>query len=160
VKWLSSDEIRIIANELQRRRKLYDHPSRMRNRGRDRDAGLVSVAASAADHGGDLVGLEFPDLLRDDFGRLLREWDQWGDRDRLVCASELAGRLIIEKTRREQPYILKYAPPPAPPAELSADYVLVGEARHDGLGWSDFDLRSSMIRRPGGNWLPVKIFRR
>jgi hypothetical protein len=99
---------------------------------------------------------EIPGSLSDDFARLLREWDIWDDNDRLVNAWELAGRLIIEKTRQGGPCILKCAPP-APSGGLGEDDQHVGEAWHDELGPYDFDLPNSMFRRPGGDWLPARI---
>jgi len=88
--------------------------------------------------------------------RLLREWDRWDDTDRLVNGWELAGRLIIEKTKPGQPYLLKYEPP-ASHGDLSADYLGVGEVRHDGLLPRHFDIPNSMIRNRGSNWLPARI---
>jgi hypothetical protein len=81
---------------------------------------------------------------------------RWDDKDRVVHATALAGRLVIEKTRQGQPYSLKYAPP-ASPGDLSADYLPVGEARHDALGPYDLDLRASTIRNRGGSWLPARV---
>jgi hypothetical protein len=40
---------------------------------------------------------------------------------------------------------------------LSADYLRVGEARHEELKPYDFDIRTSSIRSPGGSWLPARI---
>jgi hypothetical protein len=81
---------------------------------------------------------------------------RWDDKDRVVHATALAGRLVIEKTRQGPPYSLKYAPP-ASPGDLSADYLPVGEARHDALGPYDLDLRASTIRNRGGSWLPARV---
>jgi hypothetical protein len=90
--------------------------------------------------------------------RLLREWEHWDDAERLVHAFELAAHLVIENTKPRQPYILECAPP-ASRADLSAEYLRVGEARHEELGPSDFDIRNSSIRSPGGRWLPARVSR-
>jgi hypothetical protein len=95
------------------------------------------------------------EVLRGDWAGLLREWNQWGEVHRLVDAFELAGRLIIEKTRIGRPYTLKYAPPAT--EGLGAGYRRVGDARHDALGPFDFDLLGSLIRNPGENWHPARI---
>jgi hypothetical protein len=66
---------------------------------------------------------------------------------------------MTERHRRnQQPYLLKYAPP-ASRGDLSADYLRVGEARHDGLLPRHFDIPNSMIRNPGSNWLSARILR-
>ena len=148
----SADEIRITAQQRRRARMRHDRPPSERTRQRDRDEGGDSTAETALG----LVDPEIPNSLRDDLARLLREWNRWNDKDRLINASKLAGRLIIENTRPGQPYILKCSPP-VPPANLSAEYVPVGEAAQNGLGPYDFDLRSSMIRNLGGNWVPARI---
>ncbi len=106
--------------------------------------------------GEDATDQGFPEPLRDARARLLQEWHQWDVAERLVYAFELASRLIIAKTKRGQPYILKYAPL-ATQGGLGADYERIGYARHDGLGLYDFDLGNSLIRDPGGNWLAVRI---
>src|SRR4029077_14261683 len=88
----------------------------------------AETAPEAADN---LADPEIPGSLRDDFARLLREWDLWDDDDRLVKACELAGRLIIEKTMQGRPWILNCASP-ALSGGLGADYQRVGEAWQDG----------------------------
>ncbi len=149
LKWPPADEILTIAQQRHRHRTLYDHPTSQKNRGRP----ITEAISEPAD---DMADSEIPESLREDAGRLLREWRRWDDTDRLVSGSELAAHLIIEKTKPGQPYLLKYAPP-ASRGDLSADYVRVAEARHDGLLPGHLDIANSMIRNPGSNWLPARI---
>jgi hypothetical protein len=135
VKWCSPDETLMLVQQRQ--------PAKNACR-------TAETAPKAAD---DLADLEIPGSLRDDFARLLREWDIWDDDDRLVNAYELAGRLIIEKTRQGRSWILKCAPP-ALSGDLGADCQ---GARPYGLGPYDFDFPNSMLRRPDGDWLPARI---
>lgn len=100
---------------------------------------------------------EVPNFLPDHLARLLREWDQWDDEDRLVNAAKLAGRLLVEKTRRGKPYLLKHSSP-VPPPDSTTDYLFVGQMRRDALEPYGLDLRTSMIRDAAGNWLPARIF--
>jgi hypothetical protein len=153
VEWRSPDEILIVAHQRRRHRTRIDHPTRERFRQRA-EASTGDTKFEVPDHG---ISPEIPQTLRDDHSRLLREWDRWDDTDRLVNGSELAARLIIEKTRAGQPYILKYAPP-ASRDDLGTDYHRVGEARHDGLLPRHFDIPNSMIRNSGSNWLSVRIY--
>jgi hypothetical protein len=154
----SPDDIRAVALRL----KSYDHPTTVRTRRdrakRQREQGPnTKVAWEASLDGLDAAAdRALPEPLRDDWARLLQEWDQWADSERLVYAFELAANLIVEKTKPERPYVLEYAWP-ASDDDLSGDYRRVGEARHEGLGPHDFDIRRSSIRSPGGNWLPARI---
>jgi hypothetical protein len=158
VKWASPDHIRDIALRL----KNYDHPTRVgarrdrakRKREQDPNTKIAHEALLDSSDAASDPGL--PEPLRDDWVRLLQEWDQWDDAERLVYAFELAAHLIIEKTKPDHPYILEFVPL-ASDDDLRANYRRVGEARHEGLGPYDFDIRNSSIRSPGGNWLPVRI---
>jgi hypothetical protein len=156
--WVSPDEIRDIAGRLRD----YDHPTRVyarrarAKRQRDQDPNRKVVREGPHDSPDVDDDRGFPGSLRDDWARLLKEWDQWDDAERLVGAFELAAHLIIENTKSGRPYLLEYAPP-ASHGDLSADYLRVGEARHEGLGPYDLNVRSSLIRNPGGNWLPVRV---
>lgn len=151
LKWPSAGDILNIAQQRQRHRMLYDHPASEKLRQR-RKGGAVDNRPEARDH---VLGDEIPEPIRDDLLRCLREWDRWDDTDRIVNGSELAARLIIQKTGAGQPYILKYAPPAT--EGLGAAYRRVGDARHDALGSHDFDIRHSTIRDPRGSWLPSRI---
>jgi hypothetical protein len=158
VKWPYPDDVQATALRL----KSYDHPTTVRARRdrakRQREQGPnTKVTPEESLDGVDAAAdRALPEPLRDDWTRLLQEWHQWADSERFVYAFELAAQLIIEKTKPEQPYILEYAPP-ASDDDLSADYRGVGEARHERLGPYDFDIRDSLIRSPGGNWLPARI---
>lgn len=158
VKWISPDEIRGLAQQHQESR--YDYPASVRARRmeaeRQRDGDADSCADPPIESGDNLADSGIPDLLQDDWARLLREWDQWDDHKRLIRGFELAASLIIEKTRHGQHYILKIAPPVSGDG-LGGDYQRVGEPQHDGLGPYDFDLGNSMIKRRGGNWLSARI---
>jgi hypothetical protein len=162
VKWVSPDEIRVVAKQRRHQQLMYNDPASIRARQmqamqrRDRDLDAERDTVSASELADDLADPGIPDLLRDDWARLVHDWDQWDETDRLIHAFQLAGRLIIEKTRPGQHYIHKFAPP-APRDDLSDDYQRVGDARHDGLRPYDFHLAHSMIKRIGGNWLPVRI---
>jgi hypothetical protein len=160
LKWAAPDDIRAIAQRLER----YDHPTRVRarrdraKRQHDRYLNPGSVRESLGVGRDQATDQDFPEPLRDAWKRLLEEWDHWDDAERLVHAFELGGRLIIEKTKRGQPYILKYAPP-ASSGDLGDDYQRVGEARHNELLQCHFDIPNSMIKDPGSNWLSVRIYR-
>jgi hypothetical protein len=156
VKWLSADEIRIVAQQRRRQRMRYDHPASEGNLQLDQGASGDNTPDITPDPAIGAVNPEIPEFLRNDLARLLREWDRWDDEDRLVGTSKLAGRLIIEKTRPGQHHILKHLPP-VPPVDLSTDDLPVGQMRHDALGPYDLDLRTSMIRDAAGNWLPARI---
>jgi hypothetical protein len=153
MKWRSPEETLVIARQRRRHRTLYDHPrrERLRQGAEARTADTRPKAPASA------MSPEIPQLLRDDLSRLLREWDRWDDTDRIVNGSELAARLIIEKTKAGQPYILKCAPPGSR-GDLDTDYQRVGEAWHDGLLPCHCDIPNSMIRNPGSNWLSVRIY--
>jgi hypothetical protein len=158
VKWVSPDEIGNIA----RRLRDYDDPTRVQYRRARAKRQREQSLNTQVDREASLDGLDatadraLPEPLRGDWARLLQEWDQWDDAERLVYAFELAARLIIEKTKPERPYLLEYAPP-ASDDDLSGDYRRVGAVRHEGLRPYDFDIRRSSIRSPGGNWLPARI---
>jgi hypothetical protein len=158
IKWASPDDIRDIALRL----KMYDHPTRVRarrdraKRRRDGDQDAESVCKSPGGRCEGAADQVFPEPLRDAWARLLREWDQWDDEERLVHVFELAGSLIIENTKSGRPSLLEYAPP-ASHGDLSADYLRVDETRHEGLGPYDFDIRNSSIKSPGGSWLLARI---
>jgi len=154
-KWRSSDDIGQAAQERQRARTMYDdHPTSAAMF--ERKGGGADITAEVMPDTDEAADAEIPGSLRDDLVRLLREWDRWEDKDRVVYATELAGRLVIEKTRQGQPYSLKYATPPSP-GDLSADSTPIGGTRHDALRSYDLDLRASTIRNRGGKWLPVRV---
>jgi hypothetical protein len=159
VKWACPDDIRDIAQRLNS----YGHATRVRarraraKRQRHRDLNTESVRESTVGGRDDTIDQGFPEPLVNAWARLLQEWHQWDDAERLVYAFELAANLIIENTKPGRPYLLEYAPPALHGSDLSANYLRVGAARHEGLGLYDFDIRNSSIRSPGGNWLPARI---
>jgi len=67
-------------------------------------------------------------------------------------ATELAGRLIIEKTKHGEPFLLAKRS-----SASRGDLVSVDDAEHLSLGPFDLDLRNSTIRGPGQNWPSVWV---
>jgi hypothetical protein len=137
VKWGSPAEIENLAH----RYGDYHDPTRVQNRRARAKRPRERGPNTKVDPEASLDGLDtaadraLPEPLRGDWARLLQEWEKWDDGERLVYAFELAAHLIIEKTKPEESYLLEYAPP-ASDDDLSGDYCRMGEARHEGLGYT------------------------
>jgi len=151
VKWVSPDEIKRIGHQ-RRRQDRYGHRLNPRwrraeaKRQRDQDGGKGNGPPNQP--AADLVDPDIPEVLRGEWTGLLSEWDHLSEADRLVHAFELAGHLIIEMTRRGEPYTLKYG---------RADFRCVSDPCYEAPGPYDFDFRNSSIRNPEGTWLTARI---
>jgi hypothetical protein len=118
---------------------------------RQREAG-ANAANATPDADGGPSDHEIPASLRDDFLRFARQWPHSSQTDRLAATTELAGRLIIEKTKHGEPFLLAQRS-----SASRGDLVSVDDAEHLSLGPFDFDLWNSTIRGPGQNWPSVWV---